>query len=395
MTNKQTLVSYYKDNEFNPVPIGLETEAAWQAHHDKRRNLYENHLGIPLGLLARRPVLEFGCNSGENALVLAYYGAQLTLAEPNEQVLPRLLALFEHYDLSNQILALSTAGVTDFQAGSAYEMVIAEGFLYTLDDRDAAMRKVCLHVAPHGFGIVSFNDRYGCFIELTKRALLRRACELGGETDIHSQASLGYAQQLFGDDFARLNASRPFAAWWKDTLVNPFLSFAYLWSYQELMTLLSAENCTLYRTSPVWNTAEHFNWYKNAWTPQALDTAFMENWRGVFAYILTGIAPDTGGSPAATEDVITQTWDFVKYLSDYHNGAADISGITMPESLRAYLNANAAEAVREFSREYQALGAALQTNNLEDLINTYQQSARIRSAWGTPYHYISFRKEAG
>ena len=66
----KTLVDYYRQNRFNPVPIDLGSPAAIAEHTAKRQNLYEWHLGIPLGLLRGQEVLEFGCNSGENALVL-------------------------------------------------------------------------------------------------------------------------------------------------------------------------------------------------------------------------------------------------------------------------------------------------------------------------------------
>ena len=78
-----SLLEYYRKNVFNPVPISVEDHKIWNAHVAKRRNLYERHLGIPLPLLRDRSVIEFGCNSGENSLVLAMHGANLTLVEPN------------------------------------------------------------------------------------------------------------------------------------------------------------------------------------------------------------------------------------------------------------------------------------------------------------------------
>ncbi len=99
-------LAYYQQNRFNPVPIALEDQSAWELHLAKRRNLYERHLGIPLSLLSGRSVLGFGCNSGENALVLASVGANLTLVEPNGQVLPRLKALFKKFALDKRIVAL-------------------------------------------------------------------------------------------------------------------------------------------------------------------------------------------------------------------------------------------------------------------------------------------------
>src|SRR5262245_60195062 len=98
----RTLLEYYTANQINPDPITLETSEQWAVHVSKRRTLYERHLGIPVSLLRGQRVLEFGCHSGENALVLAHAGARLTLVEPNTSVHEPLQALFSRYGQSAQ-----------------------------------------------------------------------------------------------------------------------------------------------------------------------------------------------------------------------------------------------------------------------------------------------------
>ena len=103
----RSLVEYYTTNQIDPVPIALDTPEKWAAHVAKRRNLYERHLGVPLSLLGGKRVLEFGCHSGENALVLAHAGARLTLVEPNASVHHRLTTLFDAYGCTAAIEQLS------------------------------------------------------------------------------------------------------------------------------------------------------------------------------------------------------------------------------------------------------------------------------------------------
>lgn len=124
-----SLLDYYRQNCFNPVPIELEDQKEWESHCAKRFNLYQRHLGIPLSLLHGRSIIEFGCNSGENALVLATFGAKLTLVEPNEQVLSRLRKLFQKLGLEKSIVELSQKDIEQFDSGTLYDVVIAEGFL--------------------------------------------------------------------------------------------------------------------------------------------------------------------------------------------------------------------------------------------------------------------------
>ena len=126
-----SLLSYYQDNQIDPVPIPLKDNVAWQTHVSKRRNLYERHLGIPLSFLSGRSVLEFGCNSGENALVLAAAGANLTLMEPHIPAVERLQNLFSSFGLSERITELGHSSIEEFSSESKYDLVIAEGFVNT------------------------------------------------------------------------------------------------------------------------------------------------------------------------------------------------------------------------------------------------------------------------
>src|SRR6266700_807032 len=134
-TASSSVLAYYRENRFNPVLIPVEQEAVWVSHHMKRRNLYERHLRLPPSLLRDRRGLEFGPNSGENALVLALHGARLTLVEPNEQVIPRLYELFDRFGVRDQIESVRCSGISDFESREQFDLVIAEGFLYTLTDR--------------------------------------------------------------------------------------------------------------------------------------------------------------------------------------------------------------------------------------------------------------------
>lgn len=387
----QTMLSYYQENQFNPVPIALETPQAWASHLAKRRNLYDHHLGIPLGLLAGKSVLEFGCNSGENALVLAHYGAKLTLVEPNDQVLPRLHDLFERYGLRDQIVALHNTTVDEFEGeAEGYDLVIAEGFLFTLDQREAALAKICRFIKPSGMGSISFNDRYGNLMEYLKRALLRRACQLA-RVDPHSQESLALAEQLFGEDFAKLNASRPFAAFWKDSLVTPFINYQHLWSYEELLPLLEQVGCEARSTSPLWCRAEHFNWYKNTRSPAERHRLWLESWREVLPYILTGLAPKS--VPPADNEVTAAVDGFMRSLSDFTDSAyPQVESLVYPPAVDAYLRRCADDRLARFGQDLNTFFVAMGMNDAENLIRIYHTAEMLRGLWGTTYHYLSFSK---
>lgn len=389
-----SLLDYYRENVFNPVPISVEDRETWHSHIAKRRNLYEKHLGIPLSLLRGRSVLEFGCNSGENSLVLAMFGANLTLVEPNEQVLPRLIDLFERFGLTHQIKEIRKEAVSNFESESHYDVVIAEGFLYTLSNRDEILKKTTSLLASGGLGIISFNDRYGGLIEFTKRLVLWHACRLI-PIDVHGEGSLELAKSLFGKDFMKLNTSRPFSVWWKDTMVNPFIATEYLWSFLELFVLIEKTRCEFLSSSPRWSFSEHFNWYKNSINVAERHKELLNDWRRAFTYVLTGIKPKRLNVDPANDEVIDSVAGLVSSISAYTLDKAEpdtVEAIVYPDVLDDYLSGANDPILQSVNGEMKELFGAVKRTNANELIDAYLGCKVLRSLWGTAYHYMSFIK---
>lgn len=387
-----SLLDYYRQNRFNPVPIALEDKTAWESHCAKRLNLYQRHLGIPLSLLRDRSVVEFGCGSGENALVLASVGARLTLVEPNEQVLPQLKALFKKFGLESRIAAFLTQDINSFESETTYDIVLAEGFLYTLPNRDEIILKIGHLLAPGGLAVISFNDRYGGLLEMTKRLLLWRACRLA-DVDVHSEASRELAEKLFGRDFARLNASRPFSAWWKDTLVNPLYTSQYLWSYPEVLPPVAQAGGEFYASSPRWSFSDHFTWYKNMPDNETRRQRLLDDWAMAFPYFLTGLPLSGSGNEPATSKVIKAVSKLVARISEYTASAdCPIDTVVYPPELDDYLEKSGDSGTRRFNSEMKKLYQTISTGSLDDLVDNYHGTELVRNLWGVPYHYLCFSK---
>ena len=389
-----TLAAYYEQNEFNPVPIPLDTPEAWNAHLAKRVNLYERHLGIPPSLFLGRSAIEFGCNSGENALVLAHYGADITLVEPNEQVLPRLRELFKRYGLDDRISELLNAGITEYETQDVFDLAVCEGFLYTMDNRDEMLAKLCRLIAPSGYGVVSFNDRYGMCVEYLKRLVFWRACQAAGVTDVHGGESVEVARRLFGEDFAALNASRPFEAWWKDVLVNPFIADNFFWSYQDVIPIIEAEGCEFISTSPRWSSVDSFSWYKNILPTETLHRNLLDDWSKQFAFFLTGIPIANPGGAAVDADVLEDVLCLMRQISAYTAKIQNsVEKVTYPGILDAYLERIQDESAQNLRGELRAVFQTLAQGDVDEIYTVYLETKTLRNLWGAPYHYISFKKK--
>ena len=389
----ESVLAYYQNHKFNPVLIRVEHPDVWEQHFAKRRNLYERHLGMPLSLLKGARVLEFGPNSGENCLVPALFGSRLTLVEPNDQVLPRLRQLFDQFGLSEQIDAVHCETIDGFSTQEKYDLVIAEGFLYTLPNRDALLRKIVSHIGPGKFGVISINDQFGGLIELLRRAILFRACHLNGVADAQSDKCLQLAKQLYADDFSRLNSSRTFDAWWKDTLVNPFYVTEFLWSFPAVLQLLQEEQCEFYSSSPVWATFQHYNWYKNVTKPADRHEQVMRDWRANLAYFITGLKPQQNRLEPATQEVVQAVADVTSGLSAASRTPASAAKPPFyPLELNRYLAQHVDPIVRSTNEELKGLFEALHAGTSDALMAAYASAGTVRSLWGTAYHYVCFQR---
>jgi SAM-dependent methyltransferase len=387
----KSLLQYYQENQFNPVPIALGKTSAWESHFTKRHNLYQRHLGIPLSLLRGRSILEFGCNSGENALVLASVGANLTLVEPNEQVFPRLKAIFQEFGFQERIVELVQADIDSFESETDYDVILAEGFLYTLPNRDELLLKISQLLKPGGFAVIAFGDRCSLLLEMTRRMILWRAYQLQGIDNVHSKAALNLAKRFYEEDFAQLNASRPFEVWWKDTMVCPFLKSAYHWSYPEILSMVERADCEFYSSSPQWESINHFNWYKNILDKNSRHSQLLENLTRVFPFFLTGLSPSNCEWQPVPAEVIDSVVDLVAKMADYTIDSS-VELIVYPDLLEEYLSQSKDLRLQQFNLEMNNLYKAVKSDQLEKLLSAYHDAKSVRKLWGTPQHYISFTK---
>jgi len=385
----KSLLEYYQENSFNPVKIPVEDKAAWDLHVAKRLNLYEKHLGIPVSMLRGMDILEFGSNSGENALVLASFGAHIDLVEPNEQVHPRLRDLFRKFglDLESERFSLFHGSMAEYPEEHKYDLVLAEGFLFTLPNREEMLKKMGRLLNPGGIAVTSFHDKYGMLIETLKRFTLHRSCEMMKVGPTKNDACLDIAKQLFEQDFNAINASRPFKMWWEDVLINPHISYKNLWTYEDILPLIEEVGCEFKASSPRWDGVDHFDWYKNVADRSERHGKLMTNWQQAFPFFINGVGrEDSGLTGARSIDAVGKLVErLFTYIEKPDLSANPIDFTLELRDFFIWMDRNLGwELETFFHAAYASSGTAL--------IEAYQNSPCLRSFWGVPYHYFAFSK---
>ena len=386
-----SLVEYYKNHDLNPVPLPLDSKSEWEEHVNRRRNLYENHLKIPTSLFKNKNIIEFGCNSGENALYLAHLGGKLTLVEPNEKVHPRLIKLFKRHDSEKSIVKLSSESIQEYKSTEKYDFVVLEGFLDTLKGRDKILRSICSLIKPGGFGIVTEDDRYGSFVECIKQITLRRICQLSG-ISYHSENSFKIAVKLFGNEYDKLNTTRPILTWWKDAIVNPFNTGEFLWSFMDVISLIETENCEFWASSPIWSNVDSFQWYKNTQTIKERHLALKENFNKIFPYFITGINNDLTGFSVPSIKLINNISLFIDEAGKYTTSTDPYYDLTLPTGLSELFRSANNKLFNLLSDDIENMFITLAENDPEKILNTYSNTDILKSLWGNTMFYIAFKK---
>ena len=386
-----SLVDYYNKHNLNPVPLPLDTECEWEEHIEKRRNLYERHLKIPISIFNNKDVLEFGCNSGENALYLAHLDANLTLVEPNEKVHDRLIKLFRSRRCEKNIVKLTSKTIEEYKSTIQYDFVIAEGFLNTLKERDKALTKICNFIKPGGFGIVTEDDRYGCFVECIKQITLKRICELL-KINFHSQESFQMAKTLFEIEYEKLNTPRPILTWWKDAIVSPYNTGRLLWSFMDIIDIIKEENCEFWASSPNWSSVDKFQWYKNTQTIDDRHFSLKSDFNKAFPYFITGINNDLIELSKYDPKLINKISLFIDEAADYTTSDNVSYTLSLPDGFTQLLQSQNNKSFSIFSDDLENLFFNLSNNEPDKIINTYLNTDILKTLWGNTMFIIAFKK---
>jgi SAM-dependent methyltransferase len=382
-----TVLKYYIEERFNPVPITFSNKKNIDEHYKKRINLIQNHLKIPLSLLAGKNILEFGCNGAENACVLASYGANIYLVEPNEKMHALIKKNFKKINKLNKLKILSKDSLEKFKLKKKFDLVIAEGFLNTLKKREEYFKKLSKFVKEKGIVIINYDDCYGVLFEFLKSLVLLKACKLA-KVNFREENSLKVAKKFFLKEFSRLKKSRNFLSWWKDQLVNPYASKT--WKINDILKLSESSGLSLYSTSPIFDNSYHFQWYKDLdFNKKTIKNKnILDSWKNNFLSFLFN-------KPLLQESKINNSTlfeieNFINQIGDYiFNGNIE-KKIVQPKKFLNYLKSNEKKKLsNEMSKLIEIIN---RSKSLNELFNYYNSTSELKKTWGSVLHYVALMK---
>jgi hypothetical protein len=278
------LHEYYKKNAINPVPVNSKNILNLRKHFLIRKNLIENHLKIPLFLINNKKILEVGPNTGENSLLFAFNKCRITFVEPSIKSICQLKKNYKKFNKLNYIEKIINKPLESVKINSKFNLVIAEGFLNTLRNRNKHLKYLAKKVDTEGLLIINYDDFYGSFVELVKSNILKKECE-NLNVPLGSKTSFNIAKRLFLKDYKKFKNSRPFKAYWEDQLASPFAGC--IWKFSDIIKILNKSKLYFYSSSPSWFMGHYFKWYKDI-DFKKINTKAKISWSDNIDYFLTG-----------------------------------------------------------------------------------------------------------
>lgn len=250
------LFNYYERQDVLPTFGNFKSSAELEAYASQRRELFSDKLVLPPRLFRNAEVLEFGPDSGENALVFASWGANMTLAEPNRHAHPKIEAYFARFNLTERLRELALADVEGFRSDRGFDIIDAEGFIYTVQPSEKWLGIFHRLLNPDGYAVVSYYERYGGFFELALKAIHAAGKALTG------RPALETAKLLFEPKWNSIPHTRSFESWLMDVLENPFVRYRYFLDAAALCTAAHEQGFDIHSAWPAYRDSLDVYWHK-------------------------------------------------------------------------------------------------------------------------------------
>jgi hypothetical protein len=394
------LFNYYERQDVLPTFGDFKSSAELDAYAGQRRELFADKLVLPPRLFRNADVLEFGPDSGENALVFAGWGANMTLAEPNRHAHPKIQSYFAHFGLTERLRELALADVEGFRSDRRFDIIDAEGFIYTVQPTENWLGIFHGLLNPDGYAVVSYYERYGGFFELALKAIHAAGKALTG------RPALETARLLFEAKWDSIPHTRSFESWLMDVLENPFVRHRYFLDAAALCTAAHEQGFDIHSAWPAYRDSLDIYWHKKVLpgdeklrrVVRHLDRSRLSFLGGRKLY-LVGKADAVEAISASIEALVLD----VDALIDDPFGASLPRVVASLDSLRETIrttdvladDAADIEAITATLDSFHRIFGAIGRRDASAVTALTRTDRAFINSWGQPAHFLVVRKRSG
>lgn len=391
------LFQYYERQKILPTFGNFKSPDELIRYAAQRRELFLDKLVLPPRLFRDAEVLEFGPDSGENAMVFAGWGANLTLVEPNKQAHDKINAYFARFGLTDRLREVALADVEEFRSDNRFDVIDAEGFIYTVQPTKSWLRVFHDLLNAEGYAVVSYYERYGGFIELALKAIHAAAKAITG-MPAHEAAKL-----VFETKWNSIPHTRSFESWLMDVLENPFVRYRYFLDAVELCREAHANGFDTHSAWPAYRDMLDIYWHKQSHSPDEKLRRSAKHLQRSRLSFLSGQKLYLAGESRSVDQIsstLEQLTRNVDILIDDPLGNSLTSTMSGLSSLRAAIDtaailaddAGAISAFNETLAAFSRIFGAIAERNADALAALTRSETPFIEAWGQPAHFLVLRK---
>ncbi|MGN0349339.1 MAG: class I SAM-dependent methyltransferase [Roseburia sp.] len=247
-------IEYYGKYNISPVKQNLQN---MHEHLAKREKLYRQ-LGITRATFEGSSLLEIGPGSGYNTLAFLEGGcSHCTLVEPNSTGVRDMQQLFSQYGIEEERYHIIQDTIENTCFTQKFDIVIAEGFLHSIDNSKEIIASICKLVKPGGVVVITCMDLTSMFVEQMKRLI---AHVLLKETNDY-ETRVRLCVDFFAPQMKALHGmSRSVEDWVRDDILNPAFQNDH---YLSMGDALDAFEEDFYFLGSSQRIFTDYSWYKD------------------------------------------------------------------------------------------------------------------------------------
>ena len=164
---------------------------------NQRINLFKT-LGLPLSFFKNKKILEIGGGTGEKALFYAFYGAQVTIVEPNEKSCLIAKKIFSQTKLVKKLTVINKSLFDiDISLIKKFDMISAEGVLHHTFHPTENLEFILKNMVSNQIILIAIGESHG----MLKRELQKMAVKQLAEDD--PELIFHFVKELFPQHLLR------------------------------------------------------------------------------------------------------------------------------------------------------------------------------------------------
>jgi 2-polyprenyl-3-methyl-5-hydroxy-6-metoxy-1,4-benzoquinol methylase len=370
-------LEFYGSHNISPVHQDISD---LKVHLARREKLFRQ-LGVFPGAFQGKRILEIGPGGGYNSIAFFAWGADLDFVEPNPRAQEEIPVLLSQYGIENQRWRLFREKVEDIVFDRKYDIVVAEGFLPNIADKESVIAVLSAAVSSGGVVSVTCVDEISVFFEIVKRQiaylLSRNEPTFAGKVSLLAKA--------FSSHLASLGwASRPIEDWVTDNFLNPWIS----------IPLFSIEDCIksfgpdfeLHGASP--SMFSDYSWYKDL--SDDSNQSFLSQFEGKRHLLMMTNMKESVRPESANRALLAKVTEF-KDLCGRNEARFDSNlSVRIVEKL-VEIKGVASDLDERIGRAIDDALSLLRDANLTH--EKVSNAAHLRDAFGKGQQYVSMRKK--